>query len=86
VKVINHFGDEVLKVYPLSRHSIQAISSIPFTSRAPAVGIDHSPDGADHMAGGGGPERLKGPVSKTGVGVARFGVIDPTHPGSHFAA
>jgi hypothetical protein len=22
VKVINHFGDEVLKVYPLSRHSI----------------------------------------------------------------
>ena len=28
------------------------------------------------MAGGGGPERLKGPVSKTGVGVARFGVID----------
>ena len=42
----------------------------------PAGGVDDSPSGSYHMAGGAVPEWLKGPVSKTSVAVARFGLID----------
>src|SRR5271157_2167777 len=64
------------QAYAWCKTASEAISSIQSTGRPPAGGVDDSPSGSYHMAGGGVPEWLKGPVSKTGVAVARFGLID----------